>query len=331
MPNKLKVLSLFDGMSCGQIALNKLNIECEYYASEIDKYAIKVTQHNYPNTIQLGDITHWRNWDIDFNQVDLVLAGSPCQDLSCAGKMKGLSGSRSGLFFTALDILNHIKQLNPNVRFLFENVKMKKESENVFTESLGVPPIEINSSLVSAQIRSRLYWTNIPMSSYPLDKNINLSAILESGMTDRVKSYCIDANYYKGGNLKSYFSKSRRQLVFLYDTKEDMLCGLARGNPDYRKLSPVECERLQTIPEGYSSVVSNTQRYKMIGNGWTVDVIMHLLRGGEHQYHFVPMCARVRINKLLAGCGQFRQEDLLRQQKEDAVKFIAEKKHDENV
>jgi len=146
-------------------------------------------------------------------------------------------------------------------------VRMKKEFEDIISQHLGVQPIKINSALVSAQNRVRLYWTNIPNVTQPDDRGILLKDIIEFGEVDRDKSHCIDANYFKGGNLKSYFEKHRRQLVF----NNNMLT-------DYRKLTPVECERLQTVPDNYTSVVSNTQRYKMLGNGWTVDVISHILK-----------------------------------------------------
>jgi site-specific DNA-cytosine methylase len=195
--------------------------------------------------------------------------------------------------------------------FLLENVKMKPEHQAVITEHLGVEPVEINSALVSAQNRKRLYWTNIPFNTAITDKNIKLKDIIEHGIVDRDKSHCLDANYWKGGNLKSYFEKHRRQLVF----SEDGLCHvgmadvngydlmkrvyhvegksptlnactggnrepkIAMGETLWRKLTPLECERLQTVPEGYTEGVSNTQRYKMLGNGWTVDVICHILEG----------------------------------------------------
>lgn len=157
------VLSCFDGMSCGQIALRELGFPVEqYYASEIDKYAIHNTLFNFPDTIQLGDITKWREWDIPWAEIGLLLGGSPCQDVSFAGKQEGLKdGTRSNLFFTWVEILRHIQKVNPNVKFLLENVRMKKEFLRRFNETLGLYPVLINSSLVSAQNRTRYYWTNI--------------------------------------------------------------------------------------------------------------------------------------------------------------------------
>ena len=300
------MLSVFDGMSCGRIALDRLGLPINnYYASEIDKYAMQIAKKNYPDTKHIGDITKVRSRDL--GHVDLLIGGSPCQGFSFAGKRLNFDDPRSKLFFEYVRMLQEIK---PRY-FLLENVKMRKESEDVITEMLGVEPIEINSNLVSAQNRRRLYWTNIPQNGLPEDRGIKLKDILEDGVVDRDKSHCVDANYFKGGNLKSYFEKHRRQLVF----SEDGLCQVGEadvnghdilkrvyhpegkaptlntmnggnrepkvlvGDTKWRKLTPLECERLQTVPEGYTEGVSNTQRYKMLGNGWTVDVICHLLNG----------------------------------------------------
>ena len=303
----MNVLSLFDGMSCGQLALQRAGIQVEnYYAAEIDKYAIKVTQANFPQTVQLGDVTAI---DPDsLPDIDLLIGGSPCQGFSFAGKQLNFDDPRSKLFWEYVRLLNALK---PKY-FLLENVKMKKESMDVITEALGVEPIFINSNLVSAQNRQRYYWTNIPVDKLPDDKGIVLADILEDGHVDRDKSHCIDANYFKGGNLKSYFEKHRRQLVF----SKDGMCHVgdagisdkyayvnrvyhpsgkgpslvasdgghlqpkvSKGTTEYRKLTPLECERLQTVPEGYTNHVSDTQRYKMLGNGWTVDVVSHIMKG----------------------------------------------------
>lgn len=302
----INVLSLFDGMSCGQIALEKAGIEVgKYYAAEIDKYAIKVAKANYPDMIHLGDVREVKADSLP--KIDLLIGGSPCQGFSFAGKQLNFDDPRSKLFWEYVRLL---KDLKPKY-FLLENVKMKKESMDVITEALGVEPIFINSNLVSAQNRQRYYWTNIPMDKLPDDKGVVLADILEDGHVDRDKSHCIDANYFKGGNLKSYFEKHRRQLVFsddgmchvgdedlkghdynrrVYhpDGKGPSLCASSGGNLEpktyikpnsWRKLTPLECERLQTVPEGYTDHVSNTQRYKMLGNGWTVDVIKHIFEG----------------------------------------------------
>jgi len=256
----MNILSLFDGLSAGQIALNRAGIKYDkYYASEIDKYAIQTTQKNYPDTIQLGDIRNINSKDLP--EIDLLMCGFPCQGFSFAGKQLNFNDPRSALFFDGVRLLNAIK---PKY-FLFENVRMKKEYQDVINKQLNVEPIKINSALVSAQNRQRLYWTNILRIKQPDNRNILLTDIIENGFVDRDKSYCIDANYYKGGNLKSYYDKGRRQLVFNGDK--------------YRKLTPIECERLQTIPDDYTKGVSNTQRYKMLGNSFTVDVIAHIIRG----------------------------------------------------
>jgi len=293
-------------MSCGQIALEKSGFQVDkYFASEIDKHAIKVAKANYPDMVHLGDVRDVRADDLP--QIDLLIGGSPCQGFSFAGKQLNFDDPRSKLFWEYVRLL---RELQPKY-FLLENVKMKQESMDVITEALGVEPIFINSNLVSAQNRQRYYWTNIPMDKLPDDKGIMLKDILEDGYVDRDKSHCIDANYFKGGNLKSYFEKNRRQLVFsddglchvgdadlkghgyvrrVYhpDGKAPSLCAASGGNlepktfisPDsWRKLTPLECERLQTVPEGYTAHVSNTQRYRMLGNGWTVDVIAHIMKG----------------------------------------------------
>ena len=258
----MNVLSLFDGMSCGQIALDRIKLPVtNYYASEVDKYAITIAKKNFPNTIHLGDVRDVKAQDLE--PIDLLIGGSPCQGFSFAGRQLNFDDPRSKLFWEYVRLL---KELKPKY-FLLENVKMKQESMDVITEALGVEPIEINSALVSAQNRKRLYWTNIPF-EMPKDKGIVLNDILEGGFVDRDKSHCLDANYFKGGNLKSYFEKNRRQLVF---TSTD--------NQTWRKLTPVECERLQTVPDEYTAGVSNTQRYKMLGNGWTVDIISQIFEG----------------------------------------------------
>lgn len=194
----MKVLSLFDGMSCGQIALKQLGIIPErYYASEVDKHAIKQTQLNFPNTIQLGDVTKWKEWDIDWKSIDLILAGSPCQGFSFAGKQLAFDDPRSKLFFVFIDILNHIRSLNPDVLFLLENVNMKKSHMRIISEYCGVFPVNINSNLVSAQNRDRWYWTNIRTKQVglfgevyvdipqPGDKGIFLRDILESQVDEK--------------------------------------------------------------------------------------------------------------------------------------------------
>ena len=276
MTKGINVFSLFDGMSCGQLALQKAGVKVNtYHASEIDKWAMQISRKNFPSTLQMGDITKLEDWRLELIRdeigIDLVIGGSPCQGFSFAGNQLNFEDPRSKLFF---DFVRVLKILKPKY-FLLENVRMKKESQDIISEYLGVEPVAINSNLVSAQNRHRLYWTNIPF-DIPEDKGIILADILEDGVTDREKSHCLDANYFKGGNLKSYFEKHRRQLVFNNRCIQE---GEADIKETYRKLSCLECERLQTVPDGYTEGVSNTQRYKMLGNGWTVDVIAHIFKG----------------------------------------------------
>ena len=214
----MKVLSLFDGMSCGRIALDQLGIPVEkYYASEIDKYAIQVSQANYPEIVQVGDICNLNAKD--YQDVDLIIAGSPCQGFSFAGKQLAFDDPRSALFFEFIRLLKEIK---PKY-FLLENVRMKKEFLQVISQQVsecypeiafGIEPMFINSSLLSAQSRQRFYWTNIPGIQEPEDQGIVLRDILEDNFdSERDKSHCIDANYYKGASVEQYKKKHRRQLV----------------------------------------------------------------------------------------------------------------------
>ena len=363
----ITVLSLFDGMSCGQIALKKLGIKVkQYYAAEIDKHAIQVTQHNFPNTIQLGDVT--KVFAKDLPKIDLLIGGSPCQGFSFAGKQLAFDDPRSKHFFEFVRLKN---ECNPTY-FMLENVKMKKEFEIIISKYMGVAPIEINSALLSAQNRVRLYWTNIANEPYGLfgdmqcmipqqkDKGILLRDILESDVMDKYylsekmlkwlskhsekrgtefkqldgnqKASCLTTTEAKQNLSNDYICvasrgrnpenpKSResglnteQMLEPRYDGKTNCLTsvqkdnyvvfaeGYEQDNRAYfengksgtldikparqkvlleaewkiRRLTPTECERLQTVPDGYTSIVSDTQRYRMLGNGWTVDVIAHI-------------------------------------------------------
>jgi DNA-cytosine methyltransferase len=369
-------LSLFNGMNCGRIAIDSTDLKCtKYYSSEIDKHANIVTQANYPDTIQLGDITKWKEWNIE--QPDIIIAGSPCQGFSFAGKQLNFNDPRSALFFTFVDILKHYK---PKY-FLLENVVMAKQHNDVISGMLGeiypecvtqgelfrtgrLEPMLINSALVSAQNRKRLYWFNWTVEQ-PADKGILLKDIIEDATADREKSYCLDANYWKGCSKEYSDLKCRRQMVLggafrgrnpenpksrqsglptkqmleINETgksncltsvqKDNIVCYgknyIQYKNNDknlssqenrirfkdgksntitvshsstpkiketeiiWRKLTPLECERLQTVPDNYTLIVnrkhpkkqlvSNSQRYRMLGNGWTVDVIAHILSG----------------------------------------------------
>lgn len=281
----MKVLSLFDGISCGRVALERSGIHVDkYYAAEIDKHAAFIAAKNWPDNIQLGDVTKWRDWPIDWGSIDLLIGGSPCQGFSFAGKQLAFDDPRSALFFVYVDILNHIRSVNPNVKFMLENVKMKKEHLAVITEMLGVEPIFINSDLVSAQSRQRFYWCNWHVTQ-PQDKGILLNDILENGYhATRTKAYCLDANYGKGANFRRYFFMGSRQIVLEPGympqnlTKETANEIMHRDGNRWRLLSIAECEKLQNLPVGYVGDlnVPRCDKYKAIGNGWTVDVIAHI-------------------------------------------------------
>ncbi len=390
---KINVLSLFDGMSCGRIALDKLGIEVnKYFAAEVDKYAMKVSAANYPEIIQLGDVQFITKHTFGQYKIDLLIGGSPCQGFSMAGKQLNFEDPRSKLFF---DYVRLLKDLKPKY-FLLENVKMKKTSQAIITEYLGIEPIEINSALVSAQNRKRLYWTNIPGITQPEDKGILLKDVLEDKVDisfyagkklqdgykggnqlnpsyksqantihegDKIGTICSGTHGYANGyisqskyfgaakwgrteedkklrkeNMKKgvdYTPYSMKEIKKIDYEKSNTLttnvqkdnilvknetlasngkthCITARytgavawnsvqksqrsmiptkeentDNPNnyngltYRKLTPLECERLQTVPDGYTNHVSNSQRYKMLGNGWTIDVIAHILKNME--------------------------------------------------
>jgi DNA (cytosine-5)-methyltransferase 3A len=351
---EINVLSLFDGIACGYEALIKAGIKVnKYYASEIDTNAIKIAKKNHPDIIELGDINN-----IDFTQfigkIDLIMGGSPCQDLSIAGNRKGLSGDRSGLFYKFIEALEVIK---PKYFLLENNVGMPKEAYEEISRLMGCYPIEINSALVSAQTRKRYYWTNIGPQNFnlfgmptvaipqPKDKKIVLKDILESGIAPQNKSFCLTETYYKGtfsdmvkkhtrtmvaepfiislphgynnGAIKEqkaptitsskyeynnliaepirigHIGATAAQANRVYSVNAKSVCLNANGGgggaktglykidlPDgkyfIRKLTPIECERLQTLPDNYTEGISNSNRYKVLGNGWTVDVIAHI-------------------------------------------------------
>ncbi len=285
--NSFNVLSLFDGMSCGQIALDRLGIQVDnYYASEINKDAIIVTQSNYPKTQQLGNVLGVKGDQLP--QIDLLIGGSPCTGFSYAGKQLNFSDVQSKLFFEYVRIL---KECNPRY-FLLENVFMKKEYEDIITSYLGVTPVRINSNLVSAQNRPRIYWTNIEQSVLPEDKGITLRDILDWNypsrvMVDksRIQTYWHTKNYLQY-DISGKGHKSQDQRAYYLDGKHGTLPSNGAGskikvvldNGDIIKLTPLECERLQTVTDGYTSYVSDGKRLAMLGNGWTVDVIVHLLK-----------------------------------------------------
>ena len=279
------VLSLFDGMSCGQLALDILGIKVNnYFASEIDPHAMQIAKKNYPNTKHIGSVLDVRGSDLP--RIDLLIGGSPCQSFSNAGDGSGMEG-KSKLFWEFVRVL---KETKPTY-FLLENVKMKKEWEKIITDTLGVEPIAINSRLVTAQNRPRLYWTNIPNVVQPIDRGIVLKDILEDEVEEK---------FYLSDKAIDYMSRLRNgKPRWEYHTNPldgksaCLTANMYKGVPYgvikelKRRLTPVECERLQSVPDNYTEGVSNTQRFKMLGNGWTIDVIAHILN--EMRYADEPI------------------------------------------
>jgi site-specific DNA-cytosine methylase len=278
----MNVLSLFDGMSCGQLALQKVGINItNYFASEIKPHAMAITQQNFPNTKQLGDVTKIKASDLP--QIDLLIGGSPCQDFSRANRVqKGADGEKSGLFWEYVRLL---KELKPKY-FLLENVRMKKEWQDLISEELGVQPVRINSSLVSGVLRDRFYWTNIPMDELPQDKNINLRDILDDGYVDRDKGMCLLESYSRPLKnpikiARRYFKYGFWQVIFkdeeTYNKLKDNYELAQEG--DVRYMNQNEMERAQSVPEGYTNSLTRNDAACLLGDGWTVDVIAHIFKG----------------------------------------------------
>lgn len=335
----MNILSLFNGISGLHLACDRAGIDVDVcYYSEIDKYANKVTKHHYPNDIALGDVTKWREWDVDWASIDLVGAGFPCQAWSVAGQQLGDKDERGMLFWTTLEIIKHVLYFNPKAKFLMENVKMKKDFEEYIThhttQALGyVEKTLINSALVSAQNRNRYYWTNFEVTQ-PDDKGILLRDVLEDGVdaqggairgrynADGSTSQRLELNGTEKSNtlttvqkdnvvcclndnkrVRAITENDRGYRPHRGDEKSTGISELGRilkpnsktdtvtsahapklalnnniENLTYRKLTPIECERLQTLPDNWTGCISNTQRYRSIGNGWTIDVISHILK-----------------------------------------------------
>jgi site-specific DNA-cytosine methylase len=365
----MNILSCFDGMACGRVALERAGIPVtSYHAYEIDKYAIQIATKNYPDIVSLGDVNNWCNHVDRIPVPDIILAGSPCQGFSNAGTRQNFDDPRSRLFFVFVDILKYYRSINPNVKFLLENVKMKQEWQDIISGHLGVSPVMIDSALVSAQSRKRLYWANFTITQ-PEDKGIYLRDIVlsdaypvvlhnvyggfgekenrvftEKSPTIRTaaggghiphvlkgaafrnqvtkrgiesqlnirnddKSNCVVPSYPHKLNcvvdiealihspqaleyMNRQVSDGRTHWDFehhsdIRNTKSAaVVANFFKGVPynvmkDWnciRKFHPIECERLQTLPDNYTEGVSATQRYRMIGNGWTVDVIAHILK-----------------------------------------------------
>ena len=280
----MNVLSLFNGMSTGHTALDNVGIKVgKYYSSEIKPAAIKLTQHHYPDTIQLGDVNNWREWDIDWKSIDMVLSGSPCQDLSAAGKRIGLYGSRSSLFFVFVDILNHIKELNPNVLFLQENVgSAPKKDVGIMSRALGVYPVRINSKLVTAQLRDRYYWSNIrtaPDGMFgdiitdipePKDKKIILKDIVQGGAVKVDKHTCLNTG---SGSISE---KKLNQESLIHRNNTTGMITLIEEEGYVRTVNKVEMCRLQGFPDDWCDILTRTQAGSLLGDGWTLPIIEHI-------------------------------------------------------
>ena len=271
----MNVLSLFDGMSCGQLALVKAGIKYDkYFASEVDKFACKVSSDNFPNTIHIGDVEGVSH--LLLPKIDLLIGGSPCQGFSFSGKMLNFQDPRSKLFFEYVRLKEEVQ---PKY-FLLENVVMKKEYQDVISSSLGVNPIRIDSKDFSAQKRARLYWTNIPVKEWS-DAGIKLPSILELSPEDPVFISKTSQERFEryGVKILDGTEDKARCLAAMEYIKNGKQGNYLRVGSRIRKLTVTECKRLQTVPDDYKMEVSNSQAYKMLGNGWTVDVIAHILRG----------------------------------------------------
>ena len=276
----MNVVSLFNGMNTGRQALENVGIKVnKYYSSEIKPYAIELTQHHFPDTIQVGDVTKWREWNIDWKSIDLVLSGSPCQDLSAAGKRAGINGSRSSLFFVFVEILEHIKSLNPNVLFLQENVgSASKLDVGIMSRALGVYPVRINSKLVTAQLRDRYYWSNIKTKEtmfdivtdipQPKDLGIMLQDIVTGGNVDTDKHTCLNTG--SGTTEKS----SQRYLQHRNETTG--MITLIQENEIVRTVNKIEMCRLQGFPDDYCDILTTAKAGSLLGDGWTLPIIEHI-------------------------------------------------------
>jgi DNA (cytosine-5)-methyltransferase 3A len=299
----MNVLSLFDGMSCGQLALKKSGIEYDnYYASEIDSHAIKITRKNFPNTHHIGSVMDINTSELP--QIDLLIGGSPCQSFTFAGKRVGmttkdkvdilsldqyLSLKEQGFEFEGesylfWEYIRVLKEVKPKY-FLLENVRMEKKWKELISKVIETEPVFINSNILSAQNRQRLYWTNIPIEELPLENNLFLKDIVLNDEQVEKKfhlSYKHHQAFLKSYNWKhcELNQKSKPLLASYY--KQPPHCPYipcSESDSGFRRLLPIECERLQCVPDGYTEGVSDTQRYKMIGNGWTVNVIAHIFKG----------------------------------------------------
>lgn len=295
----MRVLSLFDGMSCGQLALQKSGLPIEkYFASEINGHSVSITQKNFPDTVQIGDVTKLSEAFLsELGGVDLLIGGSPCQNLSVSvinnpGHNQGLEGTKSSLFYHFIRVLRTVKP----AYFFLENVaSMRNKDKDIITEVIGVEPVRINSNLVSAQDRDRYYWTNIPTVSQPTDKNILLKDIMQENPPEKYfYQQTFDFHGWDNKVIATLHINGHDILKRVYNP--NMKCGTltaCRGGNHQkkvydggrcRKLTPLEYERLQTVPDGYTEGVSDSQRYNMLGDGWTVDVISHIFNSLKDEF-----------------------------------------------
>lgn len=291
----MNVLSLFDGISCAQEALRQAGVSVDkYYASEVDKHVITVTKKNFPDTIQVGGIEDWPNWEVDWSEIDLVVGGSPCQGFSLLGNQLAFDDPRSKLFFELANVIDYAKEHNPNVKFLMENVRMKPDFIEVISGRLGVEGVMINSALISPHHRQRYYWSSEYIKA-PEAVETDFSSILEpedEGYFPAVsrkgsprpvvltggKFACLTATYYKGIR-----ADGRPALAISEGTFDEMYPA-----NEIKRLTPLHCERLQGLPDDYTlvvesgkQIVSNTQRYMALGNGFHVGTIVNIFKQME--------------------------------------------------
>ena len=276
----MNVISLFNGMNTGRQALENVGIKVnKYYSSEIKPYAIELTQHHFPDTIQVGDVTKWREWNIDWQSIDLILSGSPCQDLSAAGKRAGINGKKSSLFFTFVEILEHIKALNPKVLFLQENVgSASKLDVGIMSRALGVYPVRINSSLVTAQLRDRYYWSNIRTKEtmfdlvtdipQPKDRKIMFKDIITGGEVETNKHVSLKTN--------QCHSNSQEYLIHRNETTG--MLTLIKEVENVRTVNKIEMCRLQGFPDNYCDTITTAKASSLLGDGWTLPIIEHIFK-----------------------------------------------------
>ena len=311
----MKVLSLFDGISCGKVALERAGIQVDaYYASEIEASSIAISKKNHPDIIQLGDVTKWREWDIPWNEIDLLIDGSPCQGFSFAGKKLNFDDPRSKLFFEFVDILTHIRKYNPCVKFILENVVMSDIHKQVITDRLGVEPVLINSNIFSAQNRPRLYWFNFDIPELPSESPYTLRDVFDPNVKHREihinhPDTIVKCKTYYQYDQNRRGHKSQDQRFFDIDTKSNTLLLSSSSIPKVRVddgrvylLTPEECAKLQTLDGEYldAAGISNAAKYGALGNGWTVDVISHIFSGLPQQQQKSDISKW--LDDLLGGC-----------------------------